>query len=130
MRGNYGNLLSCLTAQQLKLVVLSNQVLSVNTDDPPAISAMPNEYKDVFSVVGKLKDFTVKIHVNKDVPPVAQSYGRIPVILRKKLEAKLIELERDVIIEDVTDPAPWVSPIVVVPKPKNPDDIHVQQGIR
>ena len=74
VRGKYGNLFSCLTAQQLKLVVLSNQVLSVNTDHPPAISAILNTYKDVFSGIGKLKDFTVKIHVNKDVTRVVQSY--------------------------------------------------------
>ena len=91
VRGKYGNLLSCLTTQQLKLVVLSDQVLSVNTDDPPAVSAMLNEYKDVLSGIGKLKDAIIKIHVNKDVHPATQSYRRIPLTLREKLEAKLAE---------------------------------------
>jgi len=125
VRGNYGNLLRCLIAQQLKLVVLSNQVLSVNTDDTPAISATLNEYKNVFSGIGKLKDFTIKIHVNEDVPPIAQSYRRISLMLKKKLEAKLAELERDGITEDMTGPIPWVSPIIVALKHKNPDDIIV-----
>ena len=34
-------------------------------------------------------------------------------------------MENDDIIEWVEGPTPWVSPIVVVPKPHNPEEIHI-----
>ena len=67
--------------------------------------------------MGKLTDYQVKIHVNKEVNPVAQHPRRVPFSLREKVESKLHELEQLDIIEKVKGPTPWVSPIVVVPKP-------------
>ena len=67
--------------------------------------------------MGKLTDYQVKIHVNKEVNPVVQHPRRVPFSLREKVESKLHELEQLDIIEKVKGPTPWVSPIVVVPKP-------------
>jgi hypothetical protein len=36
--------------------------------------------------VGKLKDFELKIHIDPEVRPVAQSPRQIPFGLRKKVE--------------------------------------------
>jgi hypothetical protein len=66
--------------------------------------------------VGKLKNFQLKLHIDEDVVPVAQSVRRIPYSVRKKVEDKISELENLDIIEKVAGPTPWVSPIVVVPK--------------
>ena len=41
----------------------------------------------------------------------------MPFSLREKVESKLHELEQLDIIEKGKGPTPWVSPIVVVPKP-------------
>ena len=73
--------------------------------------------KHVLKDVGKLTDYQVKIHVNNEVNPVAQHPRRVPFSLREKVESKLHELEQMDIIEKVKGPTPWVSPIVVVPKP-------------
>jgi hypothetical protein len=43
----------------------------------------------------------------------------------KKAEDELKRLEELDIIEKVDGPTPWVSPIVVAPKPKNPDEIRI-----
>ena len=67
--------------------------------------------------MGKLKDFQQTIHVDPKIHPVAQAHRRIPFHVRRKVEAKLDELQRLDIIEPVTGQAPWVSPLVVVPKP-------------
>jgi hypothetical protein len=67
--------------------------------------------------VGKLKDFQQTIHVDPKIHPVAQAHRRVPFHVRRKVEAKLDELQRLDIIEPVTGPTPWVSPLVVVPKP-------------
>ena len=55
--------------------------------------------------------------VDPTIQPVAQSPRRVPFHVRRQLEAKLDELQRLDIIEPVTGPTPWVSPLVVVPKP-------------
>ena len=34
-------------------------------------------------------------------------------------------MEKDDIIEKVDGPTPWVSPLVIVPKQKNRDDIRI-----
>jgi hypothetical protein len=76
-----------------------------------------SRYSDLFSGVGTLKDYKVKLHINKDVKPVAQAVRRLPFSLREKVSEKLNELESMGIIEKVQGPSQWVSPIVVVPKP-------------
>ena len=55
--------------------------------------------------------------MKKEVNPVAQHPRRVPFSLRETVERKLHELEQMDIIEKVKGPTPWVSPIVVVPKP-------------
>ena len=71
-----------------------------------------------FSGVGKLKNFQLKLHVNKDVKPVAQPARRLPFSLRDQVDKKLDELLKEDIIEEVpSGPTKWVSPLVVVPKP-------------
>ena len=72
-----------------------------------------------------MKDFQVHLHIDPSVPPVTQPHRRIPFHLRKKLDTELDKLERQGIIEPVDGPTPWVSPLVVTPKPKNPDEIRL-----
>ena len=50
--------------------------------------------------------------------------------MRKKVEDELKRLEKLDIIEKVDGPTPWVSPIVVAPKPKNPDEIRICVDMR
>ena len=84
---------------------------------------------DVFSGVGKLKVFQLKLHVNKDVKPVAQPVRRLLFGLRDKVDRKLDELLKEDIIEEVpSGPTEWVSPLVVVPKPDG--DIRVCVDMR
>ena len=65
-----------------------------------------------------MKDFQVHLHIDTSVPPVTQPHRRIPF-------HELGKLERQGIIEPVDDPTPWVSPLVVTPKPKNPGEIRL-----
>ena len=77
---------------------------------------MSQKYPTLFDGIGKLKDFEVKLHIDKSVKPVAQPARRIPFRLRKQVEAELERLEQQDIIERVDGPTPWVSPLVVIPK--------------
>ncbi|VDI68014.1 Hypothetical predicted protein [Mytilus galloprovincialis] len=55
---------------------------------------------------------------------------RIPFHIRKQVEAELEKLEKQDIIEKVDGPTPWVSPIVVAPKPKNKNEIRLCVDMR
>ena len=75
------------------------------------------QYPKVFTGVGKLKDFELKLHIDSNVPPVAQKLRRVPFALRAKVKAKIDELLEGDIIERVEGPTTWASPVVVAPKP-------------
>ena len=53
----------------------------------------------MFQGVGKLKDFKLHLHVDPNVPPVAQKLRRVPFALCEKVSAKIDELLREDIIE-------------------------------
>lgn len=66
--------------------------------------------------LGKIPNLRVKIPLKENTTPVIQGGGRIALPLRPKLEAKLEELRKLDIIEEVKGPSQWVSRAVVVPK--------------
>ena len=80
-------------------------------------SGLMTRYKDVFTGIGKLKDFQLNLHIDQQVQPVAQPLRQLAFSLREKIEKKLDELLQEDIIEKVEGPMPRVNPIVVVPKP-------------
>ena len=79
----------------------------------------------MFHGLGKLKNYQVKLQIDEDIPPVAQTQRRVPFHVRKQLEEQLLHDEELGVIERITGNTPWVSPIVVAPKPKSPGEIRV-----
>ncbi|XP_048249112.1 uncharacterized protein K02A2.6-like [Haliotis rufescens] len=111
-------LLSWQMAQELHLLKTHESVYSCKSED------LITEYSDLFTGLGKLKDLKVQLHIDKDVQPVAQQYRRVPFHVRKDIETQIkSDLERDV-IERASGPTPWVSPLVVVPKPSSPGKVQ------
>ncbi|CAB4036769.1 Hypothetical predicted protein [Paramuricea clavata] len=121
-----GSLLSYNTAKHLGLIAITNAVDTAKNTTVSCNVAIPEE---LFNGVGKLKDHKVKLHIDESIPPVAQTHRRIPFHLRKQVEKKLEEMEKDDIIEKTEGPTPWVSPIVV-PKPKSPNDVRICVDMR
>ena len=80
------------------------------------------KYPALFTGVGKLKGYKLKLHINEDVTQAAQSVWRLPSAeasgLRGKVDEKLDDLLDMGIIEEVLEATPttWVSPLVVVLK--------------
>ncbi|XP_068707557.1 uncharacterized protein [Montipora foliosa] len=113
-------------------------VLRVGPPNSPQANSIKSEgtsvdivknFPDVFTGVGKWKDYQLKLHVNKDVKPVAQPVRRLPFGLREKVDKELDELLKEDIIEKVPNgPTGWVSPLVVVPKPDG--DIRICVDMR
>ena len=85
-------------------------------------------YADILTGVGKLKDYRLKLHINKEVKPVAQQVLRLPFGLRDKVDLKLDDLLSKNIIEVPDTPTSWISPLVVALKPDG--DIRVCVDMR
>ena len=113
VKGSSGNLLGYDTAQRLGLLKIVNQV-RINKTGPQCLAS--GEFRDLFGGIGKVRGKVVKLHIDPDVQPKQQPHRRIPFHLRKDVEKELERLKSLDIIEKVTGPTPWVSPIVVVPK--------------
>lgn len=84
----------------------------------------------MFDGIGNLKNKQIQLHIDKNIQPVTQPHRRIPFHVRKQVEQVLKKLEALDIIEKVDGPTPWVSPIVVTPKPKKPGDIRLCVDMR
>ena len=106
--------------------VLENDLVRKMASIPKNVKPIINKFKRIFYGMGKLKNDKIKLHINKDITPVAQKARRIPFHLRQKVDEELERLRKEDIIEDVVnEPTPWVSPIVVLPKKSDPNKIRM-----
>ena len=110
INGNHQSLLSYATAQELGLIKIAH--CSVNTtsaeqETPIDYCQLMEEYSDIFTGIGKLKDASIDIHVDETVTPVVQPHRRVPFSIRKQIEKELQHLEDAGIIEDTDGPTPW-----------------------
>lgn len=64
----------------------------------------------------KMKGITVTLPIDRSVPPVIQPLRRCPIPLLDKVKSKIDELLEMDIIERVTRPTSWVSPLVPILK--------------
>ena len=114
IEGNAESLLGRDSSFKLKVLT---QVNSVTPESSNAeLNSLLKEYSGIFEGLGKVNDFEHKITIDPEVKPKSQHLRRIPV---SQLEAVNDELDRMLeqdIIEEVTEPSPWVSNLVIVPK--------------
>ena len=102
-------ILSRETSEELAILKLEINAIKEET--------LLRDFPECFKGVGKLKGFQAKLHIDESVKPVAQKLRPPPYGLRDKIEQKIKELVDCDVIEPVEGPTPWVSPVVVVPKP-------------
>ena len=88
----------------------------MEAEGKPVYKQLIAEFPRIFDGVGALKDYEVHLHIDSSVTSVVQPARRIPFHLRKQVEQELVALEQQGIIEKVDGPAPFVSPLVIVPK--------------
>jgi len=101
INGEGAALLGWETAIRLGVLKLGAQICTVTSNE-----TVMSDYKEIFEGVGKLKDYQVQLHVNPDVPPVAQPVRRTPFSLRDKVKEKIEDLVAMDIIEPVEGPTP------------------------
>lgn len=114
-----GSLLGCSTAEALGLVTFVRHVHQSHAEAAMA------EFPQLFDGLGCLKGVKVKLHIDKSVKPVALRHMRVPYHLRPLVEAELEKMEANGVIEKVSGPTPWVSPLVLAQKPKQPGAIRI-----
>ena len=101
--------------------------LDLTSSTPPAVMGelgtrqetvdLVEEYKDVFSGLGKLRGVNMKLHVDPDAKGAVQKQRRISLSLKDKFDEILDKWEEIDIIEDVTDePTELCSNVVRTPK--------------
>ena len=112
LEGSHGSLLSYLTA--VNLGILNIQLYHVK--NTPMHEQLFKQYPALFEGIGQLKGAEVKLHIDTELPTVAQKARQIPFHLHKKVELKLKTMEERKIIEKVDGPTPWLSPLVLIPK--------------
>ena len=100
-----------------------------NVDSGGLESCIREKCEALFTGVGRLKGYELKLHIDESVKPVAQPVRRIPFGLGEKVDKKLDQVLELDIIEQVPDgPSRWISPLVVVPK--GDGDIRVCMDMR
>ena len=127
--GNGGNLLGYAGSSKLGLIKLVNTVKSSVPASAP-IDPIKEKLKQMFPKlfekrIGKLKDFELKLNIDKQVKPSKQKLRPIPIYLKDLVEAELKKMVEQGIIEKVNGPTPWISPIVPVRKPNRPNAIRI-----
>ena len=98
-------------AHLLNYCVTVNACESRNVTDKK--DALKAKYPKVFTGLGKLKNFQLKLHVDESVTPSAQAMRRIPFSRKQKVVDKLEELEALDVIQKVNGPTSWINPLVV-----------------
>ena len=89
-------------------------------------SELMREFSMVFTEkVGVLKDYKVKLHIDRGVEPKQVPYRRAPYHLLEAIEKELDKLVENDIIEPVVKPPTWVSTMVAVPKAKKEGEVRI-----
>ena len=125
LEGNSPALLGRKTAESLRVLSLEKVYLTDTN-----VSNLNKLYPGIANGIGKFKGEDVKLHVDCSVPPVARKQVRIPFHMRKKVDAELDRLLKEDIIEEASGPSNWISPVVIVEKPKNPNEVRICVDMR
>jgi hypothetical protein len=126
VKGNSGSLLSYDTASELELITINAIHKQIKSEGNTLRKVeIVEKFPGLFTGIGKLKNFQVKLHIDESVQPSKQTHRRIPFHIRKQAETEIKNLHDADILEQVEGPTPWVSPAVIVPKPKDPKKVRI-----
>ena len=75
------------------------------------------EYDDIFHRLGQITNYSHKTEIDPSIKPVSQRLRHIPFSQLDKVDAEIDKLLNDDVIEETPEPSPWVSNLVIVPKP-------------
>ena len=109
-----GCLLSEKSSSTLGLLQIGESINLINkTNDVPDCI---KQYADTFKGLGKLNDLKLHLEIDKSITPCAQAVRRVPFHQRKIVKDEISRLIKLDVIEPVTGPTSWCSPIQIVTK--------------
>ena len=112
IKGRGMSLLGKITATELGVLKVGLNIAMVTSK----ADSLKQQYPEVFEGVRKLKNKQISLDIDPTVKPIAQPYRGIPFNLRGKIRDKTTDLLDKGITEPGEGPAPWVNPVVIVPK--------------
>lgn len=118
------SLLSSRTSKELGLLRVGIDANILSCSGADIWSSLRTKYPQVFTGLGKLKNYQLRLKIDPDITPVIQPVRRIPFNRRQRVIEKLQELVDLDVIERVTEPAHWVNPLVTVEKRPENDRKH------
>ena len=132
VKGDVEPLLSGAASEALGIISFNGcrgeEVRRCAAEEDPVKKVFMSKYPSIFRGVGKMANYTVKYHIDPNVPPVASPERTQPYHLQGKLDKEIERMEQAGVIEDHTGPAPWRSNLVFAPKPDG--DIRVTVDMR
>ena len=105
-------------------------------DGHTKLNGILDRYKERFQGIGKAmqdgEEIKIKVPMKENATPIAQKPRRVPYLLTDPLKKQLEEFVENDIIEPVPqhEAITWCSPLVVQPKPKNPNAIRACLDLR
>lgn len=112
IKGSGATILGRKTAEQLDIL----RVEPPTTVNTLSSNQIDKEFPELFNGLGKLHNFTLKLHIN-NIAPVQKPIRKIPYHLRQEVSDELKQLENLDVIEKVHGPISWLNPVVAAPKP-------------
>ena len=106
-----GCLLSETMSTQLGIIKMDDQM--VNAISCPA-KGIIDRYPELCRGIGKLKEYQMKLDIDQTVKPTVQACRTIPYHLLKTVDEEIEKLLAADIIEPVSSPTTWCSPLQVV----------------
>ena len=90
----------------------------IKSEDKQGLQEILSSYPECFTGIGKLRGYQVKLHTEPNVKPVAEPPRRTLYHLEERVDNAIGHMFHDDIIEEhpSSEPAPWVSNIVIAPK--------------
>ena len=115
---------ACIELGVIRQVMPIKVDSNVNQKTKTCFDNLIEEYNDIFTGLGKIGKFEHKISVNPNVKPVSQKLRRIPFGQIESVDREIDKMLNDGVIEEATQPSPWVSNLVVVPKSSGGCDLR------
>ncbi|UYV84124.1 K02A2.6-like [Cordylochernes scorpioides] len=109
-------ILSAETCQKLNLIEIKADLCKIESTWTKQNNLL-DKYKDIFEGIGCLQG-EYKLETDPTIKPIKQAPRRVPIILRKELKEKLIDMEKKNIIAKVDYPTDWISNLVLVKSTK------------
>ena len=109
------SLLNGETSERFGLMKVKDNLLINQVSVELSEEEIKRRYKDVFEGLGDLGEYHIEI--DHTVKPRQDAPRTVPVALKKDLKNKLQNMEKQGIIQRISEPTDWINSMVAVKKP-------------